>query len=309
MASQRFSASSGRTPRGRPPFVVILGAIASILIVFVVIRLAWGEDLPDPPPPPDLEGTTEQTDPPIEVPATGPSAAPGPRADAPEEGLSPQLAKIQRWGLPIYCGGGNEPIVALTFDDGPGPFTAKTLQYLKQQRIPATFFVVGKLFTTSTNEKLARQETRQGEVANHSFSHFGLAGESTSTLVAEIDRPQRTIEKVTDMSPLFFRPPWGSHDAASDRHVAGLGMITVIWSLESRDSQTGTNAEEIVEAIDAGLSAGDIVLLHENRGTTQAALPQIIEIMRERGLTAVTLSELLTRDPPTRKQVKNADCS
>ena len=317
MSSPNFRSSSprGSSRGGLPPFGVVLGVIAAVLVVFVVIRLAWGDGPSEALPPPDIEesptatdGTGGGTNPePVSGQSGQQGGTPVPQVD--EDGLSPQLDKIQRWGLPVYCGGGNEDLVALTFDDGPGPFTEKTLEYLEQQQVPATFFLVGKLFTTTVNEKLARLEMKQGEVANHSFSHFGLAGESTDTLIAEIDRSQRTLEEVTDTTLLYFRPPWGSRDAASDRHVAELGMITVIWSLDSTDSVTGSNADDIVQAIDEGLSAGDIVLMHENRGTTQAALPEILSIMRERGLTPVTLSELLTRDPPTRQQVKTAECS
>ena len=288
----------------------MLGVIALIVAVVIVIRVAWGSGVPqaDHPPVPSLAAAaptdgSDEGEGQVEAPA-GPSGG----EPAEDGALSPQLEKIQRWGLPVYCAAGTKPLVALTFDDGPGAFTPKTLNYLKQQHIPATFFVVGKLFTSSTNEKLAVEEARFGEVASHSQDHIGLAGASASTLVEQIDRPERTLEKITGIAPLFFRPPLGSHDAASDRHVADLGMITVIWSLESTDSLAGMNADDIVHAVDKGLSAGDIVLMHENRGTTQTALPQIVEIMRERGLTPVTLSELLTQDPPTRQQVKNGDC-
>jgi peptidoglycan/xylan/chitin deacetylase (PgdA/CDA1 family) len=105
----------------------------------------------------------------------------------------------------------------------------------------------------------------------------------------------------------LFRPPLGAHDARARDYVRSLDMLTVMWSLESGDSQ-GNNAVKIYRAVRDGLSAGDIVLLHENRGTTQEALPRILDLIERRGLRTVTVSELLTLDPPTARQLRQRTC-
>jgi peptidoglycan/xylan/chitin deacetylase (PgdA/CDA1 family) len=81
-----------------------------------------------------------------------------------------------------------------------------------------------------------------------------------------------------------------------------------MWSLDSLDSAVGTNSADILKTLEKGLSPGDIVLMHENRGTTRTALPEIIQMVQAKGLTPVTLSQLLTQDPPPHAQLKAGTC-
>lgn len=222
-----------------------------------------------------------------------------------------QRAAIQKlidYGMPIYCGGGTKPLVALTFDDGPGPYTQYTLDTLKVANDEATFFLVGKLFYSSTNQKMAKTESKYGVVGDHTMTHIALAGAAPSVVSSEILHAQKLIEKYTGQSVNLYRPPLGSHDAYVDKFVVNHNMLEVIWSLDSRDS-LGASTEQIVRNIQNEISPGDIILMHENRGTTRNALPQILQIVADKGYKAVTVPELLAEDPPTHKQIKQHSCS
>src|SRR4029079_8045170 len=85
----------------------------------------------------------------------------------------------------------------------------------------------------------------------------------------------------------LFRPPYGAHDAAIDREAKALGLLEVLWSLDSSDSLPGrqTTWLRIVAAVNRYLRPGAIVLLHENRGQTIRAVKfRIITELRRRAL-------------------------
>ena len=105
----------------------------------------------------------------------------------------------------------------------------------------------------------------------------------------------------------LFRPPLGRHDGVVDAYVRSLGMLEVLWSLDSQDSQ-GATADEIYRNVRDHLSPGDIVLLHDNRGTTEAALPLIIDLIKQLGYRTVTVPQLLALDPPTPQQLSQHTC-
>ena len=142
---------------------------------------------------------------------------------------------------------------------------------------------------------------------DHTWDHVAMTGRSNASFDAEIGRTRRAIERITRRPVNLFRPPYGLHDAALDTYVRQQHMLEILWTIDSEDSQ-GAKADRIVRTVRQTLSAGDIVLLHDNRGTTESALPRILELIPERGLTPVTVPELLTQDPPTDRQVRHHTC-
>jgi len=237
------------------------------------------------------------------VPALFDPAPVPPAAETPE-------AAVQRFvdlGMPIWCGGGNEPVVALTFDDGPGPYTPDTVRMLREAGARATFFVSGVKFQ---DEWLPLQRLLEvGTIGNHTWNHTPLAGAGTDALVTEIDGTNAAIESEAGIDVRLFRPPLGSRDDALEAHLAGLGMLEIMWTFDSEDSQSDATPEKVMKTLERELRPGAIVLFHENRGPTYNQLPQILELLRERGLRPVTVPELLAIDPPTERQVRTGDCA
>ena len=301
MSSDRDEFEFGELPqsgRGRRPPKRQFGAFILALLTRVSLVVVWrGTTGGDRNSAQAVTGSPASSAAILSPPPGGPS--PGA-----EPGLAPQLQKIVDLGKPVYCGGGNLPMVALTFDDGPGPYTQYTVDTLKTAGAKATFFLVGKLFNSSTNQKESKVEAKFGDVGDHSWNHFGLAGKSVATLDAEIVRPRKIIEKYSGEDVVYFRPPWGSRDSALDAFVASQGMIEMMWTFDTHDSE-GAKTDEIVSSIDKQAQPGSIILLHENRGTTRSALPAILQVLAAKGLQPVTLTTLLTQDPPTTKQLKH----
>jgi peptidoglycan/xylan/chitin deacetylase (PgdA/CDA1 family) len=241
------------------------------------------------------------------APVTDPAPEePGPDVE-PAGATTARLDRLVAAGLPIRCGAGTQPLVALTFDDGPGVLTRQTLDLLRERGMTATFFLVGKLLDEARFQGLPRSAARLGAVGDHTWDHVSMVGVSAAELDEQIARTRRAIAAETGERVVLFRPPLGQQDERVRDYVRSLGMLTVLWSVESGDSQ-GMSADRIYRTVRASLSPGDIVLLHENRGTTQKALPRILDLIEARGYTTVTVPQLLELDPPTHEQLREGTC-
>jgi peptidoglycan/xylan/chitin deacetylase (PgdA/CDA1 family) len=222
------------------------------------------------------------------------------------------LKAVQRYirmGYPLYCGGGKGKFVALTFDDGPGPYTARTLQILRNAKARATFFLVGR--NLAWYPGLAEQESPDNAVGDHTWTHAYLTKLPLADQQHEIDSTRQAVAAATLGQILLFRPPGGFHNASIDGLVTSYGMLETMWSVDSMDSE-GATPREVLANVTAGLEPGAIILMHENRGTTLQILPRLLRTVAHQGYQTVTVPELLRLDPPSAEQMqKNAalgDC-
>jgi peptidoglycan/xylan/chitin deacetylase (PgdA/CDA1 family) len=232
--------------------------------------------------------------------AGGPSA---PGAGVRRRARTSEAAALRRafaTDLPIYCGG-HRPYAALTFDDGPGPYTPLALRILRHAHVPATFFIVGR--NIAPYGRFAVAEARAGDtLANHSFTHPVLPALASSVIDSELSRTNAAIHADTGIGPKLFRPPYGSRNPTVDATAHRLGLVEVLWNIDSADS-LGANYAQIARRVIAGAGPGAIVLMHENRGQTIRALKFIIlPALRHRHIRLVTVPELLALDPPSAAQ-------
>lgn len=222
-------------------------------------------------------------------------------ASAPRTSERAALLRLSRYGLPVFCGGRSKPLVALTFDDGPGPYTHLVVNKLRKHHLRATFFLVGKQITAYPG--LDRYEKPVAAVGDHTMTHPELTALSESAMVQEIAGAKTLIERTADQPVELFRPPYGLHDGAVDREAESLGLVEVLWTVDSRDS-LGADYAQIAHNVIVGLHPGSIILMHENRGQTVRALATIIPALKRSHLTPVTLPTMLSSDPPTLRQLR-----
>lgn len=203
----------------------------------------------------------------------------------------------------LRAGGGAAKQVALTFDDGPGPYTREVLDILDEYGVKATFFVIGG--PSDAHAELIREEVARGHiVANHTVSHDALATLSRAEQAAEIDRQTKAIELFGAPRPRIMRPPYNSWNETTLEILARREMLMVLWSVETDDWRR-PGAEAIVRATLDNAHPGAIVLFHDgggDRSQTVAALPEVIEGLRAQGYELVTVPDLLAADPPSGDQ-------
>jgi peptidoglycan/xylan/chitin deacetylase (PgdA/CDA1 family) len=199
-------------------------------------------------------------------------------------------------GEPVYCGAGRSNVVALTFDDGPGPLTGALLDTLRAAGAHATFFLVGN--RVAEWPQAARAETELGAVGNHSWSHPRLTEIPGWVAWLEVARTQATMREQLGRRPRLFRAPYEQHNARTDEVARSFGLVQVFWSVVSGDDRPKATARSVVRNVLAGLRPGAIVLMHDLHPWTVRAMPEILRAIRLRGLRAVSVPELLALDPP-----------
>jgi peptidoglycan-N-acetylglucosamine deacetylase len=199
-----------------------------------------------------------------------------------------------------------EPVVALTFDDGPDPeWTPRVLEVLERHGARGTFFVVGKQAAQYPG-LLERMVAAGHALANHTWDHPSLP-----TLRGRYRRTQlawcRDVLGARDSR--LFRPPYGHQTPASLLDARLLGYRVVLWDAIAED-WLADPPETLVARVERRLTAGSIVLFHDrlatwvdpthcDRGPTVAAVEQLLERHRGR-YRFVTVPELLRHGRPRR---------
>jgi peptidoglycan/xylan/chitin deacetylase (PgdA/CDA1 family) len=212
-----------------------------------------------------------------------------------------EIRRLAKLGLPVYCAGPRGNAVAFTFDDGPGPYTYLALRKLSQAGERATFFVVGRSIDAFPH--WIPRELKLAAIGDHSYTHPVLSSLSASTVTSELQRTVQRIKTDAGVEPLLFRPPYGARNAMVDQVAKQLGLLDIIWNIDSADS-LGANYAGIISNVEAGLRPGSIILMHENRGQTIRALTTLLPELHRRHMRSVTLPELFAEDPPSRAQLE-----
>jgi peptidoglycan/xylan/chitin deacetylase (PgdA/CDA1 family) len=279
-----------------------LGALAvgAGAAALVVDRSSERESVRPPPPPPPQIGYS------------GSKLAPRTKA-RPRRSLRPSeaeqrqaVARFAELGLPILCGGNQGRFVALTFDDGPGPYTDLAMRILRRRGVRATFVLVGsrvELFPS-----LPAREAAFGALGDHTWTHRYLPTLPDAAVRREISSTLAIVGQTSEAPVLLFRPPYGGRTRRIDRIVRSFGLVQVLWSVDSRDS-TGARVKGIYRNVLAGLKPGAIILMHENRARTiKSLIRYVLTAIRKRHYKMVTIPELLALDPPTVEQVRKRQC-
>jgi len=201
-----------------------------------------------------------------------------------------------------HFGNTNPNHVALTFDDGPDPtWTPQILKILRDYKVRATFFVLGK--HAEEHPALIRQILKEGhEIGSHTYTHPNLSEISSDQARLQLNATQRLLEWLTGRSTILFRPPYnadsmpGSLDDVKPIALATeLGYMTVGESIDPQDwDRPGT--DEIVRRVKEQRTEGNVILLHDaggDRSQTVAALPRILDYLRDRGDMAMPAGKLL----------------
>lgn len=192
----------------------------------------------------------------------------------------------------------DQPVVALTFDDGPHPTqTQVLLDLFAREKIKVTFFEVGK--NVAKHPELARAVLAAGhEIGNHSKTHPQLGGKTDIALVRpEVVETQAIIKDATGFTPVLFRAPFLSQGPALWTVLGELKLPSIAAAHSASDWDGAVTTEQIIENCGKA-GPGDIVILHTWPKKTADALPEIITRLRAKGLRFVTVSELLALAPP-----------
>lgn len=184
-----------------------------------------------------------------------------------------------------------DPVVALTFDDGPRPpGTPAVLDALRASSVRATFFVVGE--NVAEHPDLVRMIVADGHtVGLHGWTHTRFTELDDAALASELDRAGELLGELTGASPRLVRPPYGTLDERVDWLLRARDLVPVMWSVDPEDWRR-PDPETITGDVLADVAPGRIVLLHDglrDGNATVAAVPAIIDGLECAGYQLVAL--------------------
>lgn len=191
--------------------------------------------------------------------------------------------------------------IALTFDDGPvAGWTEKYLEVLQEKGVLATFFFVGR--SAAKEGRLVKEVAAAGhEIGTHSYSHRRLTLLTKSQLEEDFWAAGTVLYQLTQRPIAYFRPPYGATNAAVLKAAKELGQTVVLWNVDPRDWEA-PNAPVIVDHVLKHVRPGAIILLHEGKPATYAALSTLIDKLQAKGYEFVTISQLFGFSMPEAEQ-------
>ncbi|KAL1922518.1 uncharacterized protein VTP21DRAFT_10057 [Calcarisporiella thermophila] len=135
---------------------------------------------------------------------------------------------------------------AVTFDDGPTQFTPPLLDFLKQNNMKATFFVLGT--QARDNPAILKRAFDEGhEIASHTWSHKALTSLTNEQIVSEMKWTELAIQQAIGVKPKYMRPPYGDIDDRVRALMVSMGLRVVIWNRDSFDWKLQTKQITLAE--------------------------------------------------------------
>jgi peptidoglycan/xylan/chitin deacetylase (PgdA/CDA1 family) len=182
--------------------------------------------------------------------------------------------------------------VALTFDDGPTPFTDRLLGVLGDADAKATFFMIGN--KVAANPAGARRVAEAGmEIGNHTWEHPNMTTIPQRYVPEQLSKAQQVIAAATGQPPTLWRPAGGITDDAVNQQAAKDGLAGVLWDVIPFDWINDSDTAATRYMLMTQIKPGSVVLLHDSYSSTVDLVQQFIPVLKANGYHLVTVSQLL----------------
>lgn len=216
-----------------------------------------------------------------------------------KEGTAPRgnvsAEELKKYNAYFLDGSGQKTIY-LTFDAGyENGYTETILDVLKEEQVPAAFFLVGHYLKTQPD--LVRRMTEEGHiVANHTASHPDMAKiESPEAFKKELETVEQLYQEITGRTmKKYYRPPQGKFSLSNLENAQNLGYKTIFWSLAYADwdVKKQPSQETALNKLSSRLHSGTVLLLHSTSKTNSEILQTFIRRCKEEGYTFCSLDQL-----------------
>lgn len=205
---------------------------------------------------------------------------------------------LKKYGA-YYVDYSDEKVLYLTFDNGyEQGYTEGILDVLKEETVPATFFVTGHYVKSEPG--LVKRMAEDGHIiGNHSYHHPDFSVMSKSAIKEELETLEQAVAAISNQKEMkYLRPPRGVFNEQSLNWSNELGYIHIFWSLAFNDWQTNQQKgwqfayDQIIEQIHPGA----IILLHTVSSDNAEALPHVIKELKSQGYVFKSLDDLVFKD-------------
>jgi peptidoglycan/xylan/chitin deacetylase (PgdA/CDA1 family) len=187
--------------------------------------------------------------------------------------------------------------VALTFDDGPTPYTDRLLGILTANKAKATFFEIGN--KVAANPAGAKRVVDAGmELGNHTWEHPNMTTLPPSDVPDQLTRANDAIAAATGVTPKLWRPPGGLTNEAVNEQAAKVGLAGILWDVIPYDWINDSNTAASRYLLLTQIKPGSVVLLHDTYSSTVDIVEQFIPVLKANNYHLVTVSQLLGQRAP-----------
>ena len=202
----------------------------------------------------------------------------------------------------------SDKTVYLTFDDGPSYLTEEILDILKEENVPATFFVTERQIDKYA-DVVRRMQAENHTIGLHTSTHnYSYVYSSDENYFNDLNNIRQKVFRITGVKSRIIRLPGGSSNTISKK--CNLGIITRItsalteksfyyfdWDIDSEDASGNLTKEDIYMNVTNRLHSGtNIILMHDlsTKASTKDALRDIIKYAKANGYTFAKI----TKDTP-----------
>ena len=187
--------------------------------------------------------------------------------------------------------------VALTFDDGPTPYTDRLLSILTANKAKATFFEIGN--KVAANPAGAKRVVEAGmELGNHSWEHPNMTTLPPEDVPSQLSRANDAIAAATGVTPKLWRPPGGLTNAAVNEQAGKVGLAGILWDVIPYDWINDSNTAATRLLLMTQIKPGSVVLLHDTYSSTVDIVEQFIPVLKANDYHFVTVTQLLGQRAP-----------
>ena len=181
----------------------------------------------------------------------------------------------------------NKKLVAITFDDGPGPYTNKLLDILNANKAHATFFMLGNNLEKYRSVVLNVYNSGN-EIGYHSYAHTNFKRQDIATIKSELDQSNAILKSITGTTFSLIRPPYGSLNSKIKEE---LDSSFILWSVDTEDWRH-KDGEYLLNYVLEHIYPGAIILFHDIHATSVDAMTKILPYLYAEGYQVVTVSDL-----------------
>lgn len=187
--------------------------------------------------------------------------------------------------------------VALTFDDGPSPYTDRLLKVLTDNDAQATFFLIGN--KVAADPAGARRIADAGmEIGSHTFEHPNMTTIPAADVPGQLSRANDAIAAATGVTPTLWRPAGGLTDDAVNAQAARFGLAGILWDVIPFDWINDADTAATRYMLMTQIKPGSVVLFHDTYSSTVDLIYQFIPVLKANGYHLVTVSQLLGKRAP-----------
>lgn len=193
----------------------------------------------------------------------------------------------------MAMGNADEKLIYLTFDLGyEGGYTEKILDVLKENEVPATFFITGHYLDTSENI-IKRMIDENHIVGNHTWKHFSMPTCSNEKIKEEVMSLHKAVYEKFGYEMKYIRPPKGEYSESTVAYTNTLGYTTVMWSFAYDDWEENKQGREEYgkKKILHNLHNGEIMLLHATSKDNANILDEVIKEIKKQGYEFKSIDE------------------